>query len=88
MDTLAYAPPFNTMPITEDTWTTISPTSAVQRAPSISSTTSSIGRKERPDSLIFKGSDGPLILGLALVDFNHSVSFFILTTVLILITFY
>ncbi|KAG8948982.1 late secretory pathway protein avl9 [Tulasnella sp. 424] len=39
---------------------------------STASSTSSLGKKVRPDSLIVK-PDGPLILGIALVDFNHSV---------------
>ncbi|KAG8983671.1 late secretory pathway protein avl9 [Tulasnella sp. 427] len=48
-----------------------SPTPQLNRA-STASSTSSLGKKVRPDSLIVK-SDGPLILGIALVDFNHSV---------------
>lgn len=39
---------------------------------STASSTSSLGRKVRPDSLIVSAG-GPLILGIALVDFNHSV---------------
>ncbi|KAG8903085.1 late secretory pathway protein avl9 [Tulasnella sp. 403] len=44
----------------------------LQRA-STTSSMSSLGKKVRPDSLIVKSDNGPLILGIALVDFNHSV---------------
>jgi hypothetical protein len=43
--------------------------------PEVESTTSSLSyaRKDRPESLIIDLKSGPLILGVALVDFNHLV---------------
>ena len=32
------------------------------------------GRKTRPESMLIEPPDGPLVLGIALVDFNHVVS--------------
>ena len=43
---------------------------------SVTSTTSS-ARKARPDSVVIDASGGPLILGIAVVDFNHIVSSFV-----------
>lgn len=34
------------------------------------------GRKTRPESMLVEPLDGPLVLGVALVDFNHVVSVF------------
>lgn len=48
----------------------------LNRVSTTSSSASSLGRKVRPDSLILKDTKGPLILGIALVDFNHSVSLY------------
>ncbi|KAG8992784.1 late secretory pathway protein avl9 [Tulasnella sp. JGI-2019a] len=48
------------------------PSSLLHRA-STTSSTSSLGIKVRRDSLLLKAGDGPLVLGIALVDFNHSV---------------
>lgn len=38
------------------------------------STTSSYSKKARPESMLLQPPDGPLILGIALVDFNHLAS--------------
>jgi hypothetical protein len=40
---------------------------------SLATSTSSYSRKARPESLLLDSSNGPLILGIALVDFNHQV---------------
>ncbi|KZT27431.1 hypothetical protein NEOLEDRAFT_1060681 [Neolentinus lepideus HHB14362 ss-1] len=40
---------------------------------SFSSRSSSYSKKARPESTIFEATAGPLILGIALVDFNHLV---------------
>jgi hypothetical protein len=40
---------------------------------SFATSTSSYSRKARPESLLIDPSNGPLALGIALVDFNHQV---------------
>jgi hypothetical protein len=40
---------------------------------SLATSNSSYSRKARPESLLVDSSNGPLILGIALVDFNHQV---------------
>ena len=42
---------------------------------SISSFASTSSRKARPESLIIAPTNDPLVLGVALVDFNHLVRF-------------
>jgi hypothetical protein len=42
---------------------------------SVSSFASTSSRKARPESLIIAPTDDPLVLGVALVDFNHLVRF-------------
>ena len=42
---------------------------------SISSFASTSSRKTRPESLIITPTSDPLVLGVALVDFNHLVCF-------------
>ena len=44
-------------------------------AMSISSFASTSSRKARPESLIIAPTNDPLVLGVALVDFNHLVRF-------------
>lgn len=40
---------------------------------SLATSNSSYSRKARPESLLVDPSNGPLVLGIALVDFNHQV---------------
>jgi hypothetical protein len=40
---------------------------------SLATSNSSYSRKARPESLLMDPSNGPLVLGIALVDFNHQV---------------
>lgn len=44
---------------------------------SFATSTSSYSRKARPESLLMDPSNGPLVLGIALVDFNHQVRSYI-----------
>jgi len=50
---------------------------------SFATSTSSYSKKARPESLLMDPSNGPLVLGIALVDFNHQVRCYnsVLTTV-------
>lgn len=41
---------------------------------SITSAASTYSRKARPESMLLQPPNGPLVLGIALVDFNHLVS--------------
>jgi hypothetical protein len=52
---------------------------------SFATSTSSYSRKARPESLLMDPSNGPLFLGIALVDFNHQVRSYnsVVATVLI-----
>ena len=43
---------------------------------SFATSTSSYSKKARPESLLIDPPKGPLILGIALVDFNHQVRYF------------
>ena len=47
---------------------------------SLATSTSSFSRKARPESLLVDSSNGPLVLGIALVDFNHQVCCYDLVT--------
>ncbi|KAF8516315.1 transport protein Avl9-domain-containing protein [Hysterangium stoloniferum] len=39
----------------------------------VTNSSSASGRKTRPESMLLEPTDGPLVLGIALVDFNHIV---------------
>jgi hypothetical protein len=49
------------------------PSSGATDADSFTSATSSYSKKARPESMLLQPPDGPLVLGIALVDFNHLV---------------
>ncbi|EPQ50978.1 hypothetical protein GLOTRDRAFT_141142 [Gloeophyllum trabeum ATCC 11539] len=49
------------------------PSASRESVTSFSSRSSSYSKKARPESTIFEVTSGPLILGIALVDFNHLV---------------
>ncbi|KAH7885401.1 transport protein Avl9-domain-containing protein [Phlebopus sp. FC_14] len=49
------------------------PSSGVTDADSFTSAASSYSKKARPESLLLQPPEGPLVLGIALVDFNHLV---------------
>jgi hypothetical protein len=40
---------------------------------SLATSSSSYSKKVRPESLLMDPPKGPLVLGIALVDFNHQV---------------
>ena len=52
---------------------------------SISSFASTSSRKARPESLIIAPTNDPLVLGVALVDFNHLVRFVVQWFLIILV---
>ncbi|KAG1748597.1 transport protein Avl9-domain-containing protein [Suillus lakei] len=49
------------------------PSSGVTDADSFTSAASSYSKKARPESMLLQPPEGPLVLGVALVDFNHLV---------------
>ncbi|KAH7909234.1 transport protein Avl9-domain-containing protein [Hygrophoropsis aurantiaca] len=49
------------------------PSSGATDRDSFTSGTSSYSRKARPESMLLQPPEGPLVLGIALVDFNHLV---------------
>ncbi|KAG0703788.1 transport protein Avl9-domain-containing protein [Suillus ampliporus] len=49
------------------------PSSGATDADSFTSATSSYSKKARPESMLLQPPEGPLVLGIALVDFNHLV---------------
>ncbi|KAH7925580.1 hypothetical protein BV22DRAFT_1195061 [Leucogyrophana mollusca] len=49
------------------------PSSGTTDADSFTSATSSYSRKARPESMLLQPPEGPLVLGIALIDFNHLV---------------
>ena len=50
------------------------PSSGTTDADSFTSAASSYSRKARPESMLLQPPEGPLVLGVALIDFNHLVS--------------
>lgn len=50
------------------------PSSRTTDTESFSSVNSSYSKKARPESMLLQPPEGPLVLGIALVDFNHLVS--------------
>ncbi|KAF9220929.1 hypothetical protein BS17DRAFT_786226 [Gyrodon lividus] len=49
------------------------PSSGATDAESFASAASTYSRKARPESMLLQPPEGPLVLGIALVDFNHMV---------------
>ncbi|KAI6044759.1 transport protein Avl9-domain-containing protein [Pisolithus marmoratus] len=49
------------------------PSSGITDSDSFASAASSYSKKARPESMLLQPPEGPLILGIALVDFNHLV---------------
>ena len=64
---------------------TYPPTPPRDDAMSISSFASTSSRKARPESLIIAPTNDPLVLGVALVDFNHLVRFVVQWFLIILV---
>jgi len=62
-------------PLTAALQNNVYPPSSPRRSSvaSFATSTSSYSRKARPESLLVDPSNGPLVLGIALVDFNHQV---------------
>jgi hypothetical protein len=52
------------------------PSSGATDAESFTSAASTYSRKARPESMLLQPPEGPLVLGIALVDFNHLVRFY------------
>jgi hypothetical protein len=64
---------FDLVPVVPVAPSTVEYQMFVQLVASFATSTSSYSRKARPESLLMDLPNGPLVLGIALVDFNHQV---------------